>query len=315
MKNFMQHNTVTHNLMSFSAFKAIYIFALLMEGPKTYKDIMSAIESQEYINETISSDTVRIYFNSLRKVGCEIKRVYAKRKAHYYIEKHPFELNISDSEIESIIKIYKAISNSIDLSDYFALTSFFEKIEPYILNQDLKEKLQNISPLSNIDMSLIKDLQNYAKNNNEIAIKYKSSSENPKVINIIPDKLYINNGKLYISGYNSEYENYGSFLVSKILKIVSASIENSSKINTPTLAVKYEILKNDMTKFVPIEGETILSENNEKILVEIVSKNKFVITQRILSHTNKCKVISPKEYKDEIVSHLKQMKEAYIGRK
>jgi len=84
-------------------------------------------------------------------------------------------------------------------------------------------------------------------------------------------------------------------------------------LDIPVLTVRYRYLKNDNEIFEPIEEEKIIKENDKEIIVEITSKNKFGITQRVLSHTNKCVVISPENYKDEIVSYLKQMKEGYFG--
>lgn len=311
MKNFMQTNTVTQNLMSFSAFKGMYIFSQLIEGPKTYEQIKSALENHDYLRETISIDTIRIYFNSLRKLGCNIKRVTKDRKAHYYIDSHPFELKIDDNQANAIIKVYKAISKSIDFSDYMALTGFFEKISSYVKNEKLKTKLLNISPLSNIDSSLIKDLEKCVANCNEITIYYNSPNSGPKNIVIITDKLYIDNGKLYLSGFNSEHKNYSSFLVSRIIKIVSINFEKP-KLSIPDYRVVYEYKKVDNKLFEPVEGEKILSETEDKIVVEYISKNKFLITQRILSHTTNCKIISPTDFKKEIITCLRQMKEGYF---
>ena len=311
MKNFIKTNVVTQNLMSFSGFKGMYIFSLLLDGPKTYNDIKNAIESHEYLRETISIDTIRIYFNSLKKLGCVIKRINKNHKAYYYIESHPFELNISEEQVNSIVKIYKAISKSIDFSDYVALTKFFEKISKYITNENLKTKLINLSPLSNIDLKLIEDLKRCVENNNEITILYNSPNSGHKNIVIISDKLHINNGKLYFAGYNSEYENYSDFLVSRIIKIVSINL-NKPKLIIPDYVVVYECKKIDNTPFELVEGEKIIEETNDKIIIEYTSKNKFLITQRILSHTTNCKIVSPQSFKEEIVSCLKQAKEGYF---
>ena len=55
-----------------------------------------------------------------------------------------------------------------------------------------------------------------------------------------------------------------------------------------------------------------MEETNDYLIIEIFSKNKFEITQRILSFTNKCIVLSPDNYKNEIISCLLKMKEGYI---
>ncbi len=312
MKRFMETNTITHNLMSFSGFKAMLIFSLLVNSPKTYAEIKKEIENNEYLKETVSTDTIRIYMNSLKQAGCQIKRINEGRIVKYYIDSHPFTLKISDSQVKSIIKVYKAISKSIEISDFLELNAFFDKISPYISNEDLKLKLKKLSPINNIDYDLISDLMKYAKSNTEITILYNAkNSGKRKEIDIITDKVSIINGKLYLTGYNSEYKNYGEFLVSNIIKIVSVNMQ-SPKLESPEYIIQYEYLKDDNTVFEPNDEETITEETENHVIVEIKSRNKFAIMQRILSHSNKCRVLSPENYRQEIIAILKNMKEGYI---
>lgn len=310
MKEFLKTNTITYNLMSFTGFKSILIFSMLLEGEKTYDDLKNAIANHPYLQEKVSTDTLRIYINSLKKIGCEIIRKTKNHVTYYSIEKQPFDLQISEEQAQSILKIYKAISKSISVTDFISLQNFFEKFSKYINNQELKDKLKNISPIKNIKIELIKDLMKHVQSNNEITIYYNSPNSGKKNITILPDKMNINNGKLYIYGINSEYNNYSSFLVSKIIKIVSVNL-NKSTLEVPTYIVKYELEKEDYN-FATLDCEKIIDTTGDKYIVEIKSKNKFDIIQRIMSHTNKCKVLSPDSFKEEIITALKQMKEGYF---
>lgn len=311
MKRFMETNTITHNLMSFSGFKALLIFSMLTESPKTYEEIKSALENNEYLKETVSTDTIRIYMNSLRLSGCEIKKIKKNKTVRYFIDSNPFELKITDEQIKSIIKVYNAIAKSISIDDFLTLQQFFNKLSCYITNENLKSELQNISPVSNISSELIQDLIKYTKTKTKLKILYRSKLLGEEELDIITDKLGISNGKLYLYGLSSKYNNYSYFLVSDIRKIISVDID-SAKFSLPEIIVRYEYLKTDNIEFELLDNEKIIDETNNKILIEITSYNKFMITQRIMSLSNKCRVISPEDYKNEIVNTLKQMKEKYI---
>jgi len=312
MKRFMETNTVTHNLMSFSGFKSMLIFSMLVHNPKTYEEIKQALEENEYLKETVSIDTIRIYMNSLKQAGCNIKKLHEGRTVKYYIDSHPFELKITDKQAKSIIKVYKAISKSIEISDFLILNDFFTKISAYITNEDLKTKLQNISPLSNINAEMVEELIRYTKNRNEITILYNAkNSGKKKEIDIVVDKMSISNGKLHIAGYNSEYHNYSEFLVSNIIRIISVNLK-APKLVLPEFVVQYEYQKEDNASFQPFENEIVLEETDTHVIVEIKSRNKFIIMQRILSLSSRCRVISPDNYKEEILGILKNMKEGYF---
>ena len=312
MQRFMETNKITYNLMSFSAFKGILIFTYLLDGPKSFKDLQNLLHEHKFVTESVSIDTIRIYINTLKKMGCDIQKETRHRVSYFYIASHPFELKIDDTQAKNIIKVFKAVSKSIDLEDFISLQGFFDKISKYISNQELREEIRNVSPVKLQNAELIKELMKHVKAKNEVTLEYDSPRSGIKNIDILADKLYISNGKLYLAGFNTEYENYGSLLVNKISKVISVNL-GKPKLKIPVLTVKYRYLKNDSEVFEPIEEEKILSEDDNEIIVEITSKNKFSVTQRILSHTNKCVVISPDNFKDEIISYLKQMKEGYFG--
>lgn len=315
MKRFMETNTVTHNLMSFSGFKSLLIFSMLVQGPKTYEEIKNNIEHNEYLNDSISIDSIRIYMNTLKKIGCDIKKNHYGRVVKYYIDSHPFELKISDAQAKSIIKVFKAVSKSIELSDFMALHGFFCNISRYILNEDLKAEIIKLSPVSNIDMEMIKELIKYVKNKTEITVLYNAkNSGKKKEIIIRADKMNIRNGKLYLCGFNSEYNNYGEFLVKYIMKIIRINI-STPELLIPEYTVNYKYYKTDNAPFELLSSEKIVEQNDSFLIIEIKSYDKFAVTQRILSLSNKCRVISPSNFKDEIIDCLKRMKEGYIEKK
>lgn len=311
MKEFLKTNKVTYNLMSFTGFKSIIIFSLLLEGPKSYQELRTAIENNEYLHESVSIDTLRIYLNSLRGIGCKITRNSKDGITRYSIDSHPFELKITKEQAQSIIKVFKAIYQSIDISDLLSIQKFFDKFSKYITNEELKNKLKNISPLNNIDPKIIQDLITYSGSNTEIIIYYNSLNSCKKNINIIVDKLEVTNGKLYLYGVSSEHKNYSSFLVSRIIKIAGINLKKSD-LKIPVFKVGYEIHTMPDEKFELKNNEKITNKSSEKIQIEISSPNKFDIMQRIMELSPNCKVLYPQEIKQELIENLTKMKEGYF---
>ncbi len=312
MKQFYETNTVTYNLMSFTGFKSIYIFTLLLDGPMSYKDLQESLLSHEYLHEKVSIDTLRIYLNSLRKIGCNIKRCSVGGVTKYYIAEHPFKLNFDEKQIKSIIKIYKAISKTIDVADLISLQQFIDRISERIDNPELIDRLQKVSPFNGVDFQIIKDLMLFARNNTEITVNYKSATGN-KNITILVDKLSINNRRLYVSGFNSEYKNYASFLVSKIDKVTGINLNNKT-LEVPYIVVGYEYTKSRGEIFELADYEKITRTLGNKLVIEMTSKNKFEMMQRILYHSNKCKVLYPEDFKMYILNNLQKMKEGYLDK-
>ena len=313
MKEFMKSNTVTYNLMSFTGFKSILIFSLLLEGPKSYAELQQYLLNHDYLHESVSIDTLRIYINSLREIGCKISKTTKAGITRYSIDSHPFELKITKSQAKSILKVFKAISKSIELSDLISFEKFFKKIAPCVMDEELKNKLKNISPLNNINPDILRDLRSFAKSKTEITVLYNSPTSGRKNITILVDKLSINNGKLYVSGVNSEYENYSKFLVSKIIKIISVNMQKSI-LQTPVMTVGYEVLDNEKNIDI-LPNEKVIKNVQNSTIIEITSPNKFDIMQRIMSYSDKCRVLYPESFKKEIIDCLKEMREGYFEEK
>jgi len=312
MKQFLKTNTMTYNLMSFTGFKSLLLFSLLLSGPKSYAQIQEIWLNHEYLRENVSVDALRIYMNSLKEMGCKIARKMEDGVAKYYITEVPFKLKITSQQAKSIIKIYKAIAKSIEIEDLMTLQQFFNKIADYVDDNKLKEKLANLSPFNHISSKLVEELKIYAKNNNEITIYYHSLHSGNKDITILVDKLKVLNGRLYVCGMNSEYNNYSSFLVARIIKIKSVNIKSKTLI-APEIIVRYELKKVSSVPVELLENEKIIEQDDKKYVIEMTSRNRFDILQRIMSHTNKCKVLSPDSIRNEVIYTLKKMKEGYIG--
>jgi len=53
MKQFIKNNKVTYNLMSFTGYKGLLIFTLLIESPKSYEEVCEYFIKDKYLREKI----------------------------------------------------------------------------------------------------------------------------------------------------------------------------------------------------------------------------------------------------------------------
>lgn len=313
MKEFLKTNKVTYNLMSFTGFKSLLLFSFLLEAPRSYEEIKQFFEDNEYLKESISIDTLRVYINSLERLGCEIVRGKKAEGSKYKLVKHPFGLNITQEQIKSLIKVFKSISKTIEIEDLISLTNFLEKIANEINNEELKEILANISPLKKINPDILQTLISACRRNDEIEFSYNSPASGIKQIELLAEKLAITNNKLYLYGISPQYKDTkASFLVNRITKTPTTKLNKTIFTKPEPLIIHFELTD----KNVPLlENEKIIDKQNDKITVEITSDNKFSTIQRILSLGNSCKVTSPESFRNEIYSILQKMKEEYIAEK
>jgi len=312
MKEFLQSNKVTYNLMSFTAFKSILLFSYLLEKPRSYEEIRDYFAQHEYLNETISIDTLRVYINSLERVGCEVVRGKKAEGSKYRIVKHPFELKFSDEQVKSIIKVYKMLLKSIDVEELLSLTKFFKKISRGVENLQLKQLLAEISPLNKLNIDILLPLIKACRKNDEITIMYNSPRSGIKKIDLLAENLVVSNNKIYLNGKSPMYTNNASFLVSRIVEPPVVKLEKTIDLPDESQVVGCEIY--DM-HFVPQENDKILQTLDDKLIVEISADNKFYARQRILALGSDCKVLYPESFREDVLSTLKRIKEEYVTEK
>ena len=311
MKEFIKNQKVTYNLMSFTGYKALLLFSLLTEGPKSYEEICEYFFNHPYLREKISIDTLRVYINSLRRIGCEVKRFRGDDKiSRYVITAHPFELKLSDEQIQSVIKIYKSIIKNMDVKELLSMERFFEKIGSYIKNDDFIADIRKISMLRDIDKKLLEDLLDCCDRKEQIVIQYNSPNSGEKSIELIADKIDSSNGKIYLYGTGFEYMQYGSFLVSRIKKINEIKVEKTIPENLKEFRITYT-LECSPDKLNPADNEKIIEKHNNYAVIEMKTSNDFLAKQKLLEYGPICKVLEPESFKNDFIKLLKDMKAGY----
>ncbi len=312
MKEFIKNKTVTYNLMSFTGFKSLVVFALLLEAPRSYDEINQYFKQHEFIKEAVSVDTLRVYLTSLKMVGCEIVRTRKAEGGKYKLISHPFKLKITEEQIKSLVKVYKTVAKNIELHELIILEKFLRKIASIINNPDLTEAIDKMSLCNGINLDLAGELIRHCKNKEQITILYNSPKSGDKEIEIITDKVDFSNNKLYLYGTGLEYNQYGYFPITRIKSVLSVQMFKQDLSNLKTITVGYELRINP-NEVKLTDEEKLIDIKNGKLLIESTSSNPFIIKQRVLSLGAGCKVLYPENFRNEIIDTLRKMREEYIN--
>ncbi len=308
MQEFLTNNTVTCNLMSLTGYRTLVLLSTLMESPKSIDEINDFFLNNRYIKEKFSNDTLRIYINSLRAIGCNITRADKSNKLKYNLISHPFSYNISKIHLKSLAKLYKYTFSQLKIQDIILLHKFFLKLSSIIENDAEKTTILGLSAIKNINLSLLEELISYCKKHKQIIIEYNSPKSGPKKIELIADKLSFRSEKLYLWGNSLTHKQYSFFSVEKIIRVIGVSI-NQQKEQTPQLTCVYELY--NQKNYIPQPEETILEQDENKIVIKTSAQNEFNLIQKLLYLCNDCKILYPNEIKTKIITKLKEMENNY----
>ena len=299
--------------LNMTGMRVIVLFSLLLAAPQTVEEINEAYDKNPLIKDKVSYDTIRNDINALRDAGCVISRT-TKSNNKYILQKHPFDLKISNSDLNALKKVYNKIYPSLSFEKLYEFDVFFKVISEYIRNDEIKEALLKISKITNIDKTILKDLLKYCANKNQITILYKSQTGKLKQHNIIAEKVAFRHDKLYFFGVDLTFEKNTFFMVNKIDKILDVKIK-SEKREFKKFKAKYKLLNINPENYLLSENEKLLKVDGNDLIIEAETDNDFIMFQNILNFGKNCIVLEPLELKNSIIENLKIIRKKYTDEK
>jgi len=301
--------------ISVTAYRILSILNLLLEESCSDKDINEKLQKDIIGARSLSQDTICIYINTLRAIGCEISRPSKKTDYKYVLKNNPFKIKLSDLEINALVKIQKYAFTL----DNWKLNYKFDQlqklfIEYYhpetILKRDQVEKTVFHRKRKNCQPKIINELEKYCNKKSTLIVSYNSPISGEKLIEMSVDKISFENGAFYLWGYNLELEETQYLRIDRIKEIKVINIKNSQHVQK-NYSVKYRLSGISVLMFTPNIYESVLENSNKEILVEAKSRSKFKLIQKILIYGSDCTVLSPDEIKKEVINKLKSAYNVY----
>ena len=114
--------------ISLTGVRSLVLLGLLMQEPRSLEEIRAKFIEYNILDETHSNDILRIDLNTLRSIGCEISRAGKKTNYKYTLLKHPFDLKITNEEINLLKRVYNKIKNNLSINALIQYDKLFKKM-------------------------------------------------------------------------------------------------------------------------------------------------------------------------------------------
>ena len=298
--------------ISLTGARSLVLLGLLMQEPRSLEDIRNKFLEFNLIEDSNSDDILRIDINTLRSMGCLISRADHRTNNKYVLLDHPFKIDINEEELSLLKRTFNKLKENTDISLLLSYDELFKKISEFVSDKDIKEKLYWITPLKNYSRDIVDKLNEACQKHKTVKILYKTpASPKETEIEIITDKVILQNNKLYLYGIDKNSKQAIYLNIRRILKFLSQSDSNDNVTVSP---VTVKFLLHELGIPGLEESEKILSGDLDNgFIIEGKYHNEFFAIQRILSFGSKCIVLEPNDFKDKVIDTLKKMKEIYNG--
>lgn len=296
--------------ISITGYRTLLILKSLMEKSCTIDELVEIVKKDSITNKAVSKDTVRIAINTLKSAGCEILRPNKANAYKYELIKHPFAFNMNDEELDVFIRLREKFSADIKYSDVFTINDLYEKLISLTLNTNQENYVKDTQPLKNVDRKILTELSNPKLFGKKVQIKYLSPEFGEENIDVIPQKIMYETGKIYLWCYSFKYDKNSMLNFERILKINSIDISKNYNKET-SYEVVYELFGNSLSSFREKENEKIIEKNENSIKVLAIVDNEFLFIQRILLFGADFKIISPDFFREKLINKIKLIRKGY----
>lgn len=294
--------------ISLTGVRAIVILALLNIKPSTFEEIKEFLIASNIVTREYSIDTIRIDLNTLKYIGCDISKATKRTDNKYILRSHPFQLQLSPEEVNTLAKIYKHIYKNLSLERLLEYDNLFEKLADGVESEYTKEVLKGISVLKGLDKSLIYEVLNDAKRHSRLKILYTAGNSRDEEYDITVEKLGFRSDKLYIYCFNHSINKRTFLNFSRLKKVLVRSLR-SENVSGEDVVVEFNL--RNYKDYELEETEQILSTDDNIAYIKGVYYTDFIALQRILSFGSDCVILSPSELKRVLLDRLHSMRKQY----
>ncbi|MBQ8887471.1 MAG: WYL domain-containing protein [Candidatus Gastranaerophilales bacterium] len=296
--------------ISLTGYRILIILKALMEKSRTIDELVQIIEKNKIINKVTSKDTIRIDLNTLKRAGCKISRPSKANNYKYELLSHPFTFKLSDKELRVLLRLRDKLTQEMEWQDVLIFNELYSKIASVTFNEELINEIENTKPLINVDVNILEEFSSPLIIGKKVQIIYNSPKFGKEELDIVPQKVSFENGKLYLWCYSYKYKMNSLLNIERIVKInfvdISKTIETKASYD-----VTYSIVGNALKTFEPKEFEEIIEKTKDSIKVLAHVENEFYFVQRLLLFGKDFKIISPDFFKEKLINKIKLMQKGY----
>ncbi len=270
--------SIKKNLSSMQVLKTLQV---LLQGNYTMHELVEKLN----VNETthiFNNSVVSKYINTCRYCGIDIPKIHNK----YFVASMPFGLELTGNDINLLENLQNLVRER--------LTKRYNKIFDGFVEALNKFSNKKIARVEKSSYKLTSELFEYAViEKRKIKLMYK----NRTILECIPLSMHQNKGKTFFQVlYNDKEKMIDSDRISGIEILPQKFIKN---FNEPAVIF---ILKDELaTRYTLRENEHLTDTDKPGcIAVSNRGENKEMLFARLLRYDDKCEIITPKIYREEM---------------
>ncbi|HEY9687155.1 MAG TPA: WYL domain-containing protein [Coleofasciculaceae cyanobacterium] len=314
-----------------TAYRIFKLLQWLIESPLSVEELNRRFVADSKIGKKLSNDSVWLYINTLKALGCRIRRPGPKNGFRYELQYHPFGLPLTDAQLEMLSLAKAHAQQMFNHQEMLVLDRLLKKIVHYAACENPRETIDRLfSKSRSFDYETcrqhIEALERWVVAEQLLLLTYQSPLKGQETFHFLPEFLYYEQGVVYVRGERPDFPEPSSLRLDRIVGMEGISDAELSDALRDRRAWKTEVLiRLDVFSADAFQGfelneahgvyeETLLWQEEADrtgYQVRLMVRDFFYLRQRLLSCGFAFQVLSPVEFREELISTLSVMKRLY----
>lgn len=322
--------TASRRSFNGTAYRIFKLLQWLIDSPLTVEALNQRFINDPSIGKAVSSDSVWLYINTLKALGCVIRRPSLRNGFAYEMLSHPFNLTIDEAQLETLAQAKIVAQRHFAHPEMLALDSLLKKLVSQGTLSGVPEWVERLFAQSrSLDSQecrqRIDQLERAILEESLLKVTYVSPLKGEEAFLFLPESLFYRQGVVYARGERPEYPDSSSLRVDRMLSLspleddgvrVQLAARQQRKIeialkvmvNSPQAFQGFCL---DPNQGVYQESRLWVDGPHPYYEVRLLVRDFFYLKQTLLSLGLPFVVMSPEAFKQDILATLRGVLDFY----
>lgn len=326
-----QERTQPRKALNSTAYRIFKLLQWLIHSPLSVDAMNRRFCEDPLIGKPVSNDSIWLYINTLRALGCEIRRPSPRNRFCYEMLSHPFGLNLSERHLESLSQAKAFAQQHFSHQEMRVLDGLLKKVVSYSACPDPQQTIEQMFSRSrSFDYDglghHIEAMEKWIAQGQLLWLAYLSPLKGAETFHFLPESIFYEQGVVYVRGERPECNGPSSLRVDRVLGMqpmvepeLNASLCERKKHQTTVLLHILAAGPSLFGGFGLNENHGVYEEDcqwvstNASVYCEVrlQVRDFFYLKQRLLACGLPFQVLAPASFRKEVQATLQAMLELY----
>ena len=333
---FLQEKSGSKRVVNSTAYRIFKLLQWLIQTPLSVDALNQRFCEDPLIGKAVSNDSIWLYINTLKALGCNIRRPSPRNQFQYEMISHPFGLALTELQRDSLAQAKAFAQQSFTFEEMQTLDGLFKKVIAYTVCDNPQAEIEQLFLRSRSfdygDLQAhIATLTQFTAERQLSRLVYLSPKHGEETFTFLPMAIFYDRGVVYIRGERPEFDHPSCLRADRILRLsplVDDSLKNQllsrQQLRTELTVLVFVTERQAFNGFGLDENQGVYSESlrwvgsdeltdDEKphYEVKLQVREFFFLKQKILWGGLPCRVLGADSFREDLQRTLMTMRQFY----